>query len=715
MRYLNFLIVFFSFVICAKTHAQSCNPGVDCKQLFASEEVAGNAVIAVMKIPGSGPSLPDIPLVNRTASNGVVEWEYQGDLNGHYFAKNIRLFDISEDFIYVLLTIDNSATVNPSIYTQIWKLNKITGALEWESQLFDSDYETQWHSVGMFEYDQDLVGFYNAVHNNGGGSIGGFELYTIDKTSNAVDTIYQSTVEIASIHMLSDHQGNIITAIRGAEAVVEKFNGLDLNHRIWHQEFSQTTNASVVEIEDFIIDKKGSLYLFSKLDGFTTDSLTLTKFNGMSGELLWSLSLADPFMWLRDYKIVKNELYVGLREVSGTPQYGGMVKVDMENGALIWSNYNLQYNTAGSAGSCTGAIQGIRSFDVDCDGFVYATGFDRSLFHDNASAAWGLMKIDNNSGTMINSNVVTLDQANVDYLSQGTRMHILNDTLFMLGYLQSGSASRVLTVVKCDKFLSNFQYPWFTIDHQVACDSLTWINGITYTSSNNVAAYNLNGSNGCDSVIMLDLTINNYSETDIITSCGPVTWIDGNTYNANNNTATYMFTSINGCDSLVTLDLSIQPLNTTLINNDPTLTANSSSATYQWLDCDNNYALIPGETGQSFTATSNGNYALEVTENGCTDTSNCAGIATVGIGDNNSTTASFIIYPNPTMGIVNLEFSDYSGFSSIKIYNVLGQIISETFVNKNQLSLELGEATGVYYMELVKSSGHNQMVKVIKQ
>ena len=54
-------------------------------------------------------------------------------------------------------------------------------------------------------------------------------------------------------------------------------------------------------------------------------------------------------------------------------------------------------------------------------------------------------------------------------------------------------------------------------------------------------------------------------------------------------------------------------------------------ATYQCLDCDNSMSIIAGETNQSLTALSNGNYAVEVTANCCTDTSACVTITTVGI------------------------------------------------------------------------------------
>ena len=60
-------------------------------------------------------------------------------------------------------------------------------------------------------------------------------------------------------------------------------------------------------------------------------------------------------------------------------------------------------------------------------------------------------------------------------------------------------------------------------DVQIACDSLTWIDGITYTSSNNTATHTLIAANGCDSIVSLDLTIN-YSPllslpSDTISAC----------------------------------------------------------------------------------------------------------------------------------------------------------------------------------------------------
>ena len=97
------------------------------------------------------------------------------------------------------------------------------------------------------------------------------------------------------------------------------------------------------------------------------------------------------------------------------------------------------------------------------------------------------------------------------------------------------------------------------VDVTTACDSLTWIDGITYFVSNSTATFIFTNTAGCDSTVTLDLTINaSNTVQDVITACDSITWIDGVTYFASNDSATFMLTNANGCDSLVTLNLTIK-------------------------------------------------------------------------------------------------------------------------------------------------------------
>ncbi|MEL6534424.1 MAG: hypothetical protein AAFQ98_03375 [Bacteroidota bacterium] len=60
-----------------------------------------------------------------------------------------------------------------------------------------------------------------------------------------------------------------------------------------------------------------------------------------------------------------------------------------------------------------------------------------------------------------------------------------------------------------------------------------------------------------------------------------------------------------------------------------TITSNQATGTYRWLDCNDSYSIISGETAQSYTPTTNGAYAVEVTNTGCVDTSSCVVISSL--------------------------------------------------------------------------------------
>ena len=96
----------------------------------------------------------------------------------------------------------------------------------------------------------------------------------------------------------------------------------------------------------------------------------------------------------------------------------------------------------------------------------------------------------------------------------------------------------------------------------VACDSYTWTAGdnetYTYTTSGTYNSTAYANAQGCSTVDVLTLTINaSTTGVDVQTACDTYTWIDGNTYTASNNTATFTLTNAAGCDSVVTLNLTL--------------------------------------------------------------------------------------------------------------------------------------------------------------
>ncbi|MDD2387651.1 MAG: PKD domain-containing protein, partial [Bacteroidales bacterium] len=273
----------------------------------------------------------------------------------------------------------------------------------------------------------------------------------------------------------------------------------------------------------------------------------------------------------------------------------------------------------------------------------------------------------------------------------------------------------------CDSVVSldlTINYSDAATDVITACDTYTWIDGNTYTENNNSASHTLTNVHGCDSVVSLDLTIN-YSDaaTDVITACDTYTWIDGNTYTESNNTATYTLLNSYACDSIITLNLTInQTPDTSITQDEITLTAlaNGFGVTYQWLDCNNNLEPLVGETAQSFTATIDGSYALEVSENDCIGTSSCYSVTLEGIFQNTYGT-EILVYPNPTNGRLTVDLGNVYPETSVNIYDVNGKLVDKIFFgNQSILEFYINDISGTYLITL-QSGNQKALMKVVKQ
>jgi hypothetical protein len=251
-----------------------------------------------------------------------------------------------------------------------------------------------------------------------------------------------------------------------------------------------------------------------------------------------------------------------------------------------------------------------------------------------------------------------------------------------------------------------------TID---ACESYTAPSGSKIYTTSGIYPDTILTNEGCDSIIILNLTINNSSSmVDEITACNSYTWIDNITYNSSNNTATHILTNSAGCDSIVMLDLEINIVDTMLTINEGTITANASGATYQWLDCDNNFEPIPGETNQQFSAIINGNYAVEITQGECTETSTCVAIVNLGILEN-SISLAINVYPNPTLDQITVDFGDNYKDRNLKVVNIMGENIGNfAFKNTNKAVIPLLGPSGIYLINIYQSDGKNRTLRVMK-
>jgi len=380
------------------------------------------------------------------------------------------------------------------------------------------------------------------------------------------------------------------------------------------------------------------------------------------------------------------------------------------------SNFNLTGTSSnwvtGSgliASSTTSSIQqsACGSFSLTPNSTVYTTSgiYTEVLSGANAAGCDSIVTID----LTITTNTTSIDEQSAcgSYTWIDGNTYTSNDINATFTLTNAAGCDSIITL---SLTLNNNT----GIDEQTACSSYTWIDGNTYTANNNSATFTLTNAAGCDSVVTLDLTIiNSSTNTDVQSACDSYTWIDGNTYTANNNNATFTLTNSAGCDSIITLDLTINTLTTTVTQDSSLLTADEMGATYQWVECP---ALTPisGATNQSFTPSVSGEYAVIVSNNQCSDTSNCYYVI-LSNTVKNTFENSLEIFPNPTDGKFSIDLGVQYKSTTITIFDLTGkQILSNTYDNNQLLNVNLEAPSGVYFLT-IEAEGKKAVVKLIKK
>lgn len=243
-----------------------------------------------------------------------------------------------------------------------------------------------------------------------------------------------------------------------------------------------------------------------------------------------------------------------------------------------------------------------------------------------------------------------------------------------------------------------------------ACDSYSY-NGQTYSTGGNYDHHFISAQ-GCDSLVQLQLSIKaSSSYTDVIKACNSYQWIDGNTYTSSNQSAVHTLTNAAGCDSVITLDLTIVALDSSITQSGIVLNAVQSGAAYQWYQCDSVLTPISGANQQAFTPQTNGNYSMEISFDGCTAQSDCIEIFSV---DNPEFISSnFRLYPNPTESFLYIEGGDAD--YSLEIYAADGKKMGITTTNSGiQQGIDLRNyPKGLYLVRIYAGGQISETHKII--
>ena len=163
----------------------------------------------------------------------------------------------------------------------------------------------------------------------------------------------------------------------------------------------------------------------------------------------------------------------------------------------------------------------------------------------------------------------------------------------------------------------------------------------------------------------------------------------------------------------------VTTIDTSVTQNSEVLTANASGAniSYQWVDCDNGNAPIDGETNQSFTATTNGNYAVIITDSNCTtpEISSCYMVTTLSLETVNNP-LNLKLYPNPVVDNLNINFGNAYNTVDIQIYSMIGQLVKTYKINNSiEFRINMSDlATGTYVIR-INADGNTNSSLIIKK
>lgn len=274
----------------------------------------------------------------------------------------------------------------------------------------------------------------------------------------------------------------------------------------------------------------------------------------------------------------------------------------------------------------------------------------------DSSFEW--MRFYNNPGASFESNNIELDDDNGVYMAgyvQGNQVDFNLGTNINTVHAPNFPYTYILKLGVCSNSMQ-------TLNISV-CDSFS-IGNQTFSNSGNYAL-NLPTANGCDSMVMLNLTIAQWS-------------------NAIQQSGNYLSCMI------------------------------PYAISYQWIDCNTNLA-IPNANGQTYSPTSYGNYACVVALNNCTDTSNCVSFIPAMLTD--TQTEKFQVYPNPANDKVIFNPPSSTGKWSLRILQITGEVVyqeefSERPVNYTIECSQFSSGTYFYIIEEENASSHKGRIMI---
>jgi|GEM_PF-4121406 len=528
----------------------------------------------------------------------------------------------------------------------------------------------------------------------------------VSKTDENGTVLWAKDFGSSVLKIAAGPQGTVY--ISGAFAGTENFGGISLTSAgsnydlfvlkmnasgnvLWAKNFQGVASNSIVS------DASGNIYMGGTFAiSATFGSITISQPTQVSTYDVY-LAKLDPNgtpVWAQKYGGTNNDYFTGFDidangnayvvgtfyngTTIGTSTFLGYANIGIDiflfktdpNGGVIWAK---QFGG--------GDIDGASAISVDNQGNAYITGACRGAYQFGSFSA-----------------------ASINFGAYLCKINPAGTPLWLKSYLNYNQIDQSITLdVKVDhegnvysSGRCNEGYA-FSGQHSIGdgegyvlkSDSngnVVWVKGIDNQSDNGVYGYALD----------TDLTGNVYM---------------GGAFTGTIHTNPILQTNPNNFNyDIFLMKIGTCSVNAATTQNGNTLMATATGATYQWINCGNGNTPIAGATAQSFTATTNGTYAVIITQqNGCSATSSCATVSvTAGLED--WTMDMFAIYPNPNAGVFRVVVESQV---TIRIHDAAGKLVSMQTLQAGNNTIELTHVeSGIYFITATDSNGQTTVRRI---
>jgi len=171
----------------------------------------------------------------------------------------------------------------------------------------------------------------------------------------------------------------------------------------------------------------------------------------------------------------------------------------------------------------------------------------------------------------------------------------------------------------------------------------------------------------------------------------------------------------NGCVGTVQQSIPVSSISavTVVLVDDHILQAIQDIGSYQWVDCENQYAAIEGEQMNTFIVINSGSYALIQTVGPCVDTSECVQVEIT--STLNEVRDEIRIYPNPASDIVVISNRSGENIKAVDIYDEIGNLIRvDKTIESGQIALDINSLISGFYIVCISTDDFRISYKLVK-